>query len=224
MRRYLDNSAISASPREEFHPQFDDEGNQTLIQTATVIWQVTYNGENRPVLWECLSTNSPTHNSSTPTLISMSCDCMGRRVTKNDQRFVYDNYLQIANFVQPAANIKFTTQNLQRFVWDPTELVATRQLVWQYENLALSYYTHDGNKNVSEVVSLDNNIQAHYEYAPFGALLRCFGSYAFFIGNCLTKKYEVLTAYKCGKIYSRIRPDKFSFCWIFLYDEVHRCK
>ena len=34
-----------------FEPQFDDDGNQTLIKTATGIWQVQYNGENRPTRW-----------------------------------------------------------------------------------------------------------------------------------------------------------------------------
>ena len=34
-----------------FEPQFDDDGNQTLIQTSTGVWFVTYNGENRPVIW-----------------------------------------------------------------------------------------------------------------------------------------------------------------------------
>ena len=38
-----------ASLREEFTPQFDDDGNQTLIQTSTGIWQVQYNGENRAI-------------------------------------------------------------------------------------------------------------------------------------------------------------------------------
>ena len=28
------------------------DGNQTLIQTSTGIWSVTYNAENRPVRWE----------------------------------------------------------------------------------------------------------------------------------------------------------------------------
>ena len=53
-----------------------------VTTTARDGWFVTYNGENRPVLWENVSTNSSTHNSSTPTLLSMSYDRMGRRVTK----------------------------------------------------------------------------------------------------------------------------------------------
>ncbi len=148
-----------------FSPQFDDDGNQTLVKTATGIWSVTYNGENRPILWTLV--NSSTPNSSTPPLISMSYDRMGRRVTKNNQRFVYDGYLQIAN-----SELQTPNSRLQTFIWDPTEPIATRPLAW----LVLrslgegGYYTHDGNKNVSEVVAENGDVAAHYEYAPFGAL------------------------------------------------------
>ena len=44
----ISNLCDSASLREEFIPQFDDDGNQTLIQTSTGVWSVQYNGENRP--------------------------------------------------------------------------------------------------------------------------------------------------------------------------------
>ncbi len=114
-----------------FQPVFDDDGNQTLIKTATGIWSITYNGENRPILWENISANSPT-----PTLISMSYDRIGRRVTKNECRFIYDGYLQIAD------------NNGNAYVWDPTCKVATRQLAW----LILTglgerrYYTHSETK------------------------------------------------------------------------------
>ena len=158
-----ENDLISATTNQVYLAQspetfaYDDDGNQTLITTKTGLWRVTYNGENRPILWENVSTNSPTPNSSTPSLISMSYDHMGRRHAKNTQRFFYNGYLQIA---ENAGNA---------YVLDPTEPVATRPLAWQRGNSA-AYYTHDGNKNVSEVVAIDNDIAAHYEYAPFGAL------------------------------------------------------
>ena len=163
---------------------YNEQGKRTSLEnlagqvttTAWDGWFVTYNGENRPVLWQCVSTNSPTpnsstHNSSTPTLLSMSFDRIGRRVTKNSQRFVYDGYLQIANFEHQTSNIK-----LQTFIWDPTEKIATRPLVWNFStfqpfNFSTSYYTHDGNKNVSEVVAAYSALAAHYEYAPFGAVV-----------------------------------------------------
>jgi RHS repeat-associated protein len=171
---YTANSLNQYAVVDDFIPQFDDDGNQTLIKTAIGVWQVQYNGENRPVLWENVSTNSPTPNSPTPSLISMSFDRMGRRVTKNAQRFVYDGYLQIANIEHQTSNIK-----LQTFVWDPTEPIATRPLVWgqredsttlNFEPSTLNFYTHDGNKNVSEVIAENGGVAAQYEYTPFGAV------------------------------------------------------
>ena len=50
--------------------------------------------------------------------------------------------------------------------------VATRPLVMQKYGQYSMFYTHDGNKNVSELVFFQqaNGIAAHYEYAPFGAV------------------------------------------------------
>ncbi len=152
---YCANNLNQYTAVDDFTPQFDDDGNQTLIKTATGIWSVTYNGENRPIFW-VQGTNT----------IAMSYDRMGRRVTKNNQRFVYNGYLQIAD------------SNGNAYIWDPTEPIATRPLVWQHGDSVL-YYAHDGNKNISEVVSDENEISAHYEYAPFGAVTLAMGEYAF---------------------------------------------
>ena len=168
---------VPNAPQDEFIPQFEDDGNQTLIKTATGIWQVTYNGENRPILWQCVSTNSLTPNSSTPSLISMSYDRMGRRVTKNDQRFVNDGYLQIADSL---GNV---------YAWDPTEKIATRPLVWKRNGTHIAFYCHDGNKNVSEVVSLDGNEVTHYEYAPFGDVTVLRGEFADTNPWCFSSEY-----------------------------------
>ena len=94
---------------------------------------------------------------------------MGRRVTKNNQRFVYNGYLQIANFELVSANSQIPTQNSQLFVWDPTEPIATRPLVWNRAS-TVSYYAYDGNKNVSQIVSYDDVVLTRYEYSPFGLL------------------------------------------------------
>lgn len=148
-----------------FTPTYDADGNQTLIRTKTGVWSVTYNGENRPVLWTCGTTN-----------LTMKFDRMGRRVeyiecdgavTNKHQKFVYDGYLCIQRL--NGANNSIT----ELFEWDPTEPVATRPMFMQYRVPGQTYalfYTHDGNKNVSEVVhfSRANGVAAHYEYAPFG--------------------------------------------------------
>jgi len=170
---YAANQLNQYTAVDDFTPEFDDDGNQTLVKTATGIWSVTYNGENRPILWTCTQSDNPsiTNNQT----ISMSYDRMGRRVTKNAQRFVYDGYLQIANFEHQTSNIK-----LQTFVWDPTEPVATRPLVWHVlRSLGEGgYYTHDANKNVSEVVAENGDVCAHYDYAPFGAVTSAVGDSA----------------------------------------------
>ena len=176
----ITDMAATPSSSQTFQPQFDDDGNQTLIKTATGIWSVTYNGENRPILWSCIQSN----NTNNQTILTMSYDRIGRRVVKNAQRFVYDGYLQIANFEFTSTNSQLTTHNPQLFVWDPTEPVATRPLVWnsstfQPFNFSTSYYTHDGNKNVSEVIRSDGMADAHYEYAPFGMLTSMVGEFAF---------------------------------------------
>ena len=156
---YTANNLNQYTAVDAFVPQYDADGNQTLVKTATGVWQVTYNGENRPILWTHLVDES---NNQTNQTISMSFDRMGRRVTKNGQRFVYNGYLQVANY-------HLSSTNYHLFVWDPTEPVATRPLVWTKNDIS-SYYAFDGNKNVSEVLAADGSLAAHYEYAPFGAL------------------------------------------------------
>ena len=162
---------------------YDDDGNQTLVTTKTGTWRVTYNGENRPVRWKRL--NSSTPNSNTPSLITMSFDHMSRRreylevaangTTNRHNRFTYDNYLCVVrNRWQPDG-----TSAADRFVWDPTEPVATRPLVFYQPNVPPQLYAHDGNKNVSEFVSADTGtITAHYEYASFGEVILSSGDLA----------------------------------------------
>ena len=136
------------------------------LRTSSGIWSVTYNAENRPIRWQ-----------SGDTVITMAFDRLGRRVdyceTRAGQvathfRFVYDNFLCVQRL--DAANGNAVRSE---FVWDPTEPIATRPLVMRAKNWGLNlFYTHDGNKNVSEVFyhAPQNGIAAHYDYAPFGAV------------------------------------------------------
>jgi RHS repeat-associated protein len=173
--------AVPGAPQgevEEFVPQFDDDGNQTLVKTATGVWSVQYNGENRPVLWTG-GTQAATTN------IVMSFDRMGRRVEYREtqtigavggntptttvnahHRFVYDGYLCIQRLDAANGNAIDLT-----FVWDVTEPVATRPLIIDKPGVCKACVTHDGNKNVSEIMPFDSAIvSVHYEYAPFGKL------------------------------------------------------
>ncbi len=154
-----------------FEPQFDDDGNQTLIKTSTGIWSVLYNGENRPVMWSCGPTN-----------IVMAFDRAGRRVelleTIADShlvatvitshfRFVYDGYRCIQRLnAQAGGDIDLN------LIWDPVEPIATRPVMLDKPNQRQLYISHDGSKNVSELVEAFG-VAVHYEYAPFGALAHC---------------------------------------------------
>ena len=57
------------------------------------------------------------------------------------------------------------------FVWDPTEPIATRPMMCNSSTVPPFLYCHDGNKNVSEAVSLGGTIAAHYEYSSFGKVV-----------------------------------------------------
>ena len=130
--------------------------------------KVTYNAENRPIRWV-----------QGETVIEMAFDRLGRRVwmresegdaVTKEERFVYDGYLCVQRLDAMQENAVWT-----EFVWDPTEPVATRPLAMRAKNWGLNlFYSHDGNKNVSEVFyhAPQNGIAAHYDYAPFGAVTR----------------------------------------------------
>ena len=167
----ISNLCDSASLREEFVPQFDDDGNQTLIQTSTGIWSVQYNGENRPVLWTG-------GTSSAATNIVMSFDRIGRRVeyretaggaqssateTNAYHRFLYDNYLCIQRLDAANGNAVDLA-----FVWDITEPVSTRPLIVDKPGVYKVCVTHDGNKNVAELISDNYQVLVHYDYSSFG--------------------------------------------------------
>ena len=120
-RRSRVGRVVPNAPQEEFAPQFDLDGNQTLVKTSTGVRSVTYNGENRPVLWSCGATN-----------ITMKYDRMGRRVeyvetvngsTNMHHRFMYDGYLCVQRLNGASNNAVELA-----FGWDPTESVATRPL------------------------------------------------------------------------------------------------
>ncbi len=158
-KAYTANNLNQYTAIDDFAPQYDADGNQTLIKTETGIWSVIYNAENRPIRWQ-----------SGDTIITMSFDRMGRRVEMRTQsaasdtlqRFVYDNYLCVQQ-LRGADNALFHS-----YVWDPTEPIATRPLVFQPTSGEIAYYFHDGNKNVSDLIP-SSGTPIHYDYTPFGS-------------------------------------------------------
>ena len=156
-------TSISENGAAAFVPQFDADGNQTLIKTETGIWSAVYNAENRPVTFT---------NSESNTIVECQYDSMGRRaykkVTTNGsvtlhQRYIYRGYLQIAC-------VDLTRSNhpaLWFITWDPTQPIATRPLAIQISG---TWHTHgwDLTKNICEVYDTSGYIRTTYTYSPYG--------------------------------------------------------
>ena len=109
---------------ENYTPEYEADGNQTLVQISTGIWHVTYNAQNRAVKFE---------SADGSTLITCAYDYAGRRFEKKvttkggittHQRFLYRGYLQIAALYM----LRSHQPALWYITWDPTQPVATSPL------------------------------------------------------------------------------------------------
>ena len=160
------NSSLSTL-EEPFMPTYDANGNQTSVKTATGIWTVAYNAENRPVSF------TKTEGEST-TVVECGYDYQGRRymkkVTTNGtvtlhHRYIYRGYLHVAccDLTRSAHPC------LWLITWDPAEGEATRPLALQKDG---TWYTYglDITKNVWELFSSSGYIRTAYDYTPFGGV------------------------------------------------------
>ncbi len=150
----------------DFTPEYDADGNQTLIQTSTGIWKVQYNAQNRAIRFE---------NESNGTVITCDYDYMGRRIWKKvenangtvtlHQRYIYYDYLQIAALDLTRA----TLNGLWLLTWDPSQAVATRPLAIQING---TWYTYgwDLTKNICELYTSSGAIGTSYTYTPYGTV------------------------------------------------------
>ena len=109
---------------EAFTPQYDADGNQTLVKTSTGIWEVTYNAENRPVKFE---------SEDRGTTVECAYNSMGRSFEKKvtvggttgfHARYLYRDYLQVAECDLTGE----TPVVVRSYIWDPSEPEATRVL------------------------------------------------------------------------------------------------
>ena len=165
---------------EAFTPQYDADGNQTLVKTSTGIWTVTYNAENRPVKFE---------SEDGGTTVECAYDSMGRRFEKKvtvggttgfHARYLYRDYLQVAE-----CDLTGETPELVRsYLWDPSEPEATRVLAmtrWEANGTQVKehlYCMHDAMKNVTSLFGEARGRRALYEYRPYGGLVTSEGNMA----------------------------------------------
>ena len=165
---------------EAFTPQYDADGNQTLVKTSTGIWTVTYNAENRPVKFE---------SEDGGTTVECAYDSMGRRFEKKvtvggtagfHARYLYRDHLQVAE-----CDLTGETPALVRsYLWDPSEPEATRVLAmtrWEANGTQVKehlYCMHDAMKNVTSLFGEARGRRALYEYRPYGGLVTSEGNMA----------------------------------------------
>ena len=165
---------------EAFTPQYDADGNQTLVKTSTGIWTVTYNAENRPVKFE---------SEDGGTTVECAYDSMGRRFEKKvtvggtagfHARYLYRDHLQVAE-----CDLTGETPALVRsYLWDPSEPEATRVLSmtrWEANGTQVKehlYCMHDAMKNVTSLFGEARGRRALYEYRPYGGLVTSEGNMA----------------------------------------------
>ena len=165
---------------EAFTPQYDADGNQTLIKTSTGIWEVTYNAENRPVKFE---------SEDRGTTVECAYDSMGRRFEKKvtiggttgfHARYLYRDYLQVAECDLTGE----TPEVVRSYIWDPSEPEATRVLSmtrWEVDGTQEKehlYCMDDAMKNVTSLFGEARGRRALYEYRPYGGLITSEGNMA----------------------------------------------
>jgi len=148
-------------------PTYDDDGD--MLTNGN--WTYTWNAENRLSVAE----------SSTQKL-EFAYDYMGRRVEKKiydktgsvwtltkHLRFVYDDYKLIEEL-----DVLNSNAILKKFIWNGD----TPFSIHDTTAYTTYYYTLDVNKNISELLDASGSVVAHYEYAPFGKLIKSSGYYA----------------------------------------------
>ena len=158
-------TGIMPPSADTFVPEYDEEGNQTRIRTATGVWVVTYNANNRPVCFE---------NSASQTRVECGYDYMGRRYEYNvmqngrvtrSERYLYRGYQQIA-----AIDTLHGGTRLHSILWDPTQTNAMRPLMLSAGDGrgASYYYNHDLGKNITELTDEEGETVAAWNYGPLG--------------------------------------------------------
>lgn len=164
-----------------FVPNYDADGNQTKLRTATGEWEASYNALNQAVNFiqgdrriECVY------------------DYLNRRVEKSvyegeslmsRKRFIYHGYLQIAELDATEVLESVVPVLRKTYLWDPLEPVATRILamgVFDETGVYVEdlYYTHDALKNTTALFGIKAGRRALYEYGPYGSAVKMEGNAA----------------------------------------------
>ena len=179
--------AVATSTRHWFLPAdpesftYDSDGNLT----SDGRWTNTWNGENRLI---AMKTKDGLVSSVPAVSMYFEYDSQGRRfkktVTSNSVStttyFLYDGWNLLAE-------LDSSLNPIRTYTWG-SDLSGSLQgaggvggllAVSDSSSSDVYYASYDGNGNLTALVdSSDSSIQAHYEYDPFGQILRMTGDYA----------------------------------------------
>ena len=172
------------------NPTYDADGNM-LTRDG---WTQTWNAENRLIKAEKGSAK-----------LEFVYDYMGRRVEKkvyngttltSHIRFVYDGYKLIEELNGLSNNAV-----LRRYTWQPIMMDVPLTVFDAAANKTYTYHA-DANKNITDLTDSAGVNVAHYEYSPFGQIVKSTGSYA--ATNVFTWSGEYLDR-ETGLIYYNFR-------------------
>ncbi len=172
------------------NPTYDADGNM-LTRDG---WTQTWNAENRLIKAEKGSAK-----------LEFVYDYMGRRVEKkvyngttltSHIRFVYDGYKLVEELNGLSNNAV-----MRRYTWQPVMMDVPLTV---FDAAASKTYTYhaDANKNITDLTDSAGVNVAHYEYSPFGQLVKSGGSYA--ATNVFTWSGEYLDR-ETGLVYYNFR-------------------
>ena len=177
----------------DFTPVYDADGNQTRIRTSTGIWEVSYDANDRPVVFT---------SQDGRTAITCGYDYQGwrfeKKVTVNGAVsghcwYLYRDYLQVAelDLIHPEPVL------VKSYLWDPTESGATRILTmtcWQENGMKVKEhlcFMHDALKNVTSIFDEQQKQKIRYGYAPFGSLITEDGALSRLHRQKISKEFDI---------------------------------
>ena len=196
LNQYTDVSVHSSLVTRHSSPLHDPDGNLTDDGR----WLYTWDGENRLIRIEAVVGLTAGQAS---VRLEFTYDYQGRRVTKRifaaeesggliltaEQGFLYDGWNLIATSQKDLVTSHTSLVTLYSWGLDLSGglqgaggvggLLAVTDVSDGSDSSDPSFFpTYDGNGNISEYLALDGEVAAHYEYGPFGELLRASGPLA----------------------------------------------
>jgi RHS repeat-associated protein len=138
-------------------------------------------GANCTLVWDAESRLIEVKNASNVSLVKYTYDALSRRISRSvgvsptsSTLYLYDGFNCIAEW---SADLQSASLTITR-TWG-IDLSATLQgaggvggLVAEKQGANTFYPTYDGNGNISEYLEADGDVAAHYEYDPFGNIVK----------------------------------------------------